>query len=164
MRTRFALIRDARYPGNSVHLASHHDASMKRSLAILAAACALGIARGAPPEVKGAESEVLTFARKITERDIPGAYGLLAESYRKTLPFAAFEERAKWFLSSDFGPIQRVYVQDSNAMRGWRTRESDDIAWVYVIVEGASFADAISATVKREKGALRIRDIEWGKP
>lgn len=123
-----------------------------------------GAGCGEPTDVKGAETEVVAFAKRIAERDIRGAYGLLSEDYRKTLGFEAFEKKAKGFLSSEFGPIQRVYVQDSSEMGGWRTKETGDVGWAYVIVEGTEFADAIAGIVKREGDRLRIRKIQWGKP
>lgn len=130
------------------------------AIAAVLLAGALSAACGDAAVAKDAEQEVVAFAATVVHRDLSAAYGRLADTYKETIRFDAFEKRANLFLSSDFGPIQRIYVQDS---RPWG-EESGDVRWVYVIVEGRDFADAIRGIVKKENGQLRIRNVAWSKP
>ncbi len=46
----------------------------------------------------------------------------------------------------------------------WPAKESSDIAWVYVILGGDVYSEALTLIVTDENGSIKIRDIEFGRP
>jgi hypothetical protein len=62
------------------------------------------------------------------------------------------------------GPIRRVEVLDEFVLHQWPAKQPDDIASVYVALEGDSFSEAVSVVLTETPDGIRIRDLEWGRP
>ena len=61
-------------------------------------------------------------------------------------------------------PIVRASVSDDGASSDWPDRRPDEVAWVYVALEGASFCEAVTVVVVREDRQLLLRIVDWGRP
>ena len=62
----------------------------------------------------------------------------------------------------DWGEVSPIEI--SETMVEWPAKESSDIAWVYVILGGDVYSEALTLIVTDENGLIKIRDIEFGRP
>lgn len=61
--------------------------------------------------------------------------------------------------------VDEEFPESANVLRVWNApdKRADDIATFYVTIESQD-AEAVTVTVTREGGALKIREITWGRP
>jgi hypothetical protein len=49
-------------------------------------------------------------------------------------------------------------------MQEWPTKRKSDVAWVYVYIGGDVYSEAVTVVLSTEGGALKIREVEYGRP
>jgi hypothetical protein len=62
------------------------------------------------------------------------------------------------------GPIQEAQVMDDFTLEDWRGKQPDDLAVVYVALNGDSFSEAVTLTLAQHGEEALIRHLEWGRP
>lgn len=60
------------------------------------------------------------------------------------------------------GPVTHVEVM--NEMDAWPTKKPNDVGWAYVAIAGSNYSEAVAVVVSGIEGALKITEIEWGRP
>jgi hypothetical protein len=103
----------------------------------------------------------MEFAERLTRREFAAAYRLTSTEYRATVPQLdmqkAFEEMVHYI-----EPLQQPELMGVSEQIG--SKRFGDVAWAYVAVPGNGGREAVSVIITSEHGALRIRDISWGRP
>lgn len=111
------------------------------------------------------EAVAASFASALVEDDFDRAATLLAPALRAELPPAPLRERfVAMFADYAHGRPTGIHFDDEFSMVEWPAKQSGDVGWTYVGIEGADFVEAVSMTVADVDGVLLIRDIEWGRP
>lgn len=49
-------------------------------------------------------------------------------------------------------------------MDDWPGKSETDLAWIYVVIGGNVYSEAVIVVVTEESGVLRVREVEWGRP
>lgn len=103
-----------------------------------------------------------SFVKYLTTGDYEKAFDMLETNYKKQWSSSLLKERYEKMINYGEGPATNVEVVES--MNDWPERKDGDIGWVYVAIEGSSFAEAVTVITSNEDGNYKIRDIEWGRP
>jgi hypothetical protein len=53
---------------------------------------------------------------------------------------------------------------DDFTLEDWRGKQPDDLAVVYVALNGDSFSEAVTLTLAQHGEEALIRHLEWGRP
>ncbi len=102
------------------------------------------------------------FVRQNVAGNTEDAHRILSD--RMAADTAASDLKAHFdALSNDMGGVTEV-GQPMVILEDWPDKAEDDLAVVYVPLEGDVFSEAITLTVSKENDALRISSIEWGRP
>ena len=102
------------------------------------------------------------FVRLIVDGNTEDAHELLAD--RTAADIAASELQANFdALSEEMGGVTGV-GQPMVISEDWPHKTENDVAIVYVPLEGDVFSEAITVTVSTENDDFRISAIEWGRP
>lgn len=109
-------------------------------------------------------SVALRFGRHIAAGDHAAACELLCREARGEWPPARIAEAVAEMTAHAGEPILRASVSHDGAAADWPDRRSDEVAWVYVALEGESFCEAVTVVVVREDGRLLLRIVDWGRP
>ncbi len=104
----------------------------------------------------------LEFTRSLAARDYPKAYAMTALAYRARRSQAQLQSDFEAIVPTDWGPIGPIEI--GNSMADWPGRQPTDLAWVYVSIGGDVYSEAVIVVVALEKGAAKIREIEFGRP
>lgn len=141
--------------------------SAMRSFArtVLAAAVPLtGCAKEGPEVPPGTDfrKAALDFAQALAARDYAKAHALTSEAYRKRTTVEGLRTAFEAIVPPDFGPIGPVEVGETLA--DWPRKQPGDVGWAYVSIGGDAYSEAVTVVVTMEKGAPRIREVEFGRP
>jgi hypothetical protein len=113
----------------------------------------------------GANIEVAEeFGKLIAEEDYVAAHRLLTREAQKMHSPAKLKKAVKTMTAYGPGSIREVEVMTDMLLYNWPDKEPGDLAWVYVSLVGDSFVEAVSLLLVEEAGAMRIRQLEWGRP
>jgi hypothetical protein len=127
----------------------------------LAFALACGSSRDTVPTDDSYKKVATEFAAALVARDFARAYALTSSGFRSTMTQAAMQAQYEAMVN----PIEPVSaVQLANTMEQWPAKQPTDVGWAYVAINGAEGGEAVTVVVTREADALRIRDVEWGRP
>lgn len=66
-------------------------------------------------------------------------------------------------LARDMGGVTNI-GEPMVILEDWPSKKSNDLAVVYVPLEGDVYSEAISVTLSELDSELRITNIEWGRP
>lgn len=100
-----------------------------------------------------------TFVDRLLDRDYAGARTLLHSDLSALTGKDLERSFEALFDGEEFPEIANVF----DVQRDWPGKRIEDVANLYVTIESEN-AEAVSVTVTREGGALKIREIEWGRP
>jgi hypothetical protein len=104
------------------------------------------------------------FGHAIVRGDFEAAHAFLTEDAQKIYTPQAMRESVTLMTSYADGPLLRVRITEGAVWDEWPDKQFDDVATVYVSLEGDSFAEAATVILATTDDGLRIRDIEWGRP
>ena len=62
------------------------------------------------------------------------------------------------------GKPDHLEVMTFDSMADWPAREENDLGWVYLVISGSDYSEAVALIFSKSKGEILIRDIEWGRP
>ena len=105
----------------------------------------------------GCGKVALAFAKALVSGDYSKAYSLIALPEKINL-----EQDFTEMIEYGEGPVNHIELM--NEMDSWPGKQQDDLGWVYVALSGENFSEAVSVVVSKVKGAIKITEIEWGRP
>lgn len=112
-------------------------------------------------EAKAAEETALAFVAALTERAYDKAYALTSASYRARTTQQALRVQFERSCPPDYGAFDALEVVES--MASWPDKRPGDLRWLYVSVGGRA-NEAVTVVVAREQGALKVSEVEVGRP
>jgi hypothetical protein len=108
------------------------------------------------------EEVALRFTKALSVGDFNSAHALLDEPGRARYSGPDLQHHFETMIAQGAGQELKVEIMES--LEHWPAKQAHDLGWVYVSVSGQSFAEAVAVIVSHEAGALRIRELEWGRP
>ena len=96
----------------------------------------------------------LQFAQHLVARDFTAAHAMLAIT---TTP--AELQRSYDTMVEPIGKVRETKLMQS--MTDWPEKQSSDLGWAYVAIEGELGSEAVTVVVTDKK---KIRMLEWGRP
>jgi len=95
-------------------------------------------------------------------------YGAAGSLFTKELQASSTPESIKNAVATmtDYasGPIQQAQVMDDFTLEDWPGKQADDLAVVYVALNGENFSEAVTLTLTESGQEILIRHLEWGRP
>lgn len=107
-------------------------------------------------------STAANFARALVSSDFTEAHALLSTQAQQRYSAAQLQQAYADMTSYGDGP--GAVDGHVEFMDDWPARQSQDIGWAYVSITGAGFIEAVTVVVVDERGAAKIREVEWGRP
>jgi hypothetical protein len=104
------------------------------------------------------------FGEHVAADEFESAHALLTLDAQKRHWPDVMRSAVKRMTAYADGPIRRVEVLDEFTLHEWPAKQPDDIAWVYVSLEGDDFNEAVSVVLTQTTDGIRIRQLEWGRP
>jgi hypothetical protein len=104
------------------------------------------------------------FGNLIGKADYVAAHALLTKEAQGVHSPDDFKESVEGMTTYASGSIRQVVVMEDFILEDWPDKQDEDIAIVYISLEGDGFNEAVTVTLKHEAGDIRIRYLEWGRP
>ncbi|QHV01334.1 hypothetical protein [Synechocystis sp. CACIAM 05] len=106
------------------------------------------------------------FGDYLAQGDYAKAHGLLCFALQRQYSPSTLRADVEAMINYGSGAIQRAIVMADCLLTDWQypPMEANDLAWVYVSLEGEDFLEAVSVIVQQEGEKLAIRWLEWGRP
>ena len=104
----------------------------------------------------------VAFARALAGGDYAAAHKMLSRELKVIRPPKKLKRHFESMIAYGNGPVTGLFV--THIMTEWPDKRPKDVAWVYVAMSGEDFSEAVSVVVAGERGALVIRELEWGRP
>jgi hypothetical protein len=104
----------------------------------------------------------LKFAKSLADRDYATAYSVTSEEFKNQHSVDQLREDFEIIVPADWGPVDPIEVAE--VLQEWPAKKKTDRAWVYVSMGGDVYSEAVSVIVITENGALKIREVEYGRP
>jgi hypothetical protein len=95
---------------------------------------------------------------------IHAAHALLTPEAQQIHTPEAMKERVASMTAYAHEPVKRVNILPGAIIDEWPDKQYGDIAWVYVSLEGDSYAEAATVLLVETEHGIGIHDIEWGRP
>ena len=106
--------------------------------------------------------KAVSFATAIVGHDTAVAYGMLSDDLADQEFIAELADQVK-NLTEDMGGVTAI-GEAMVLMEDWPERASNDIAVVYVPLQGDTYSEAVTVTLADFNGELRITSVELGRP
>ena len=104
------------------------------------------------------------FGRRIAAADYVGAHALLTKGAQQAYTPKGFQRSFAEMTDYEPGAIKIVEIDAQFVLEDWQAKRPEDVACVYVVLLGEEYVEAVTLTLAREDGDIRIREIEWGQP
>jgi hypothetical protein len=104
----------------------------------------------------------LTFTKALADRDYAAAYSMTSEEFKSRYSMDQLREDFETIVPTDWGTVGPIGVGE--VMQEWPTKRKSDVAWVYVYIGGDVYSEAVTVVLSTEGGALKIREVEYGRP
>ena len=125
-------------------------------------ACPQGEADMPTSDVADVEEISLKFTKALADRDYATAYLMTSEKFRSQYSMDQLREDFENIVPTDWGAVGTIEV--AGVIQEWPTKKTSDRAWVYVSIGGDVYSEAVSVILVTERGALKIREVEYGRP
>jgi hypothetical protein len=102
------------------------------------------------------------FATSIANGDFSTAHDFLTEKQKIEWKPEALKEEYNEMIEYGESPI--IHIEVMNEMTEWPAKQTNDIGWAYVAMNGEGYGEAIVVVVCNENNQPKIREIEWGRP
>lgn len=115
--------------------------------------------------MKAYEKVAVDFAQALVRNSWEKARGFLVPALQAQWPAQRLAETFKsMYEGYAAGPARSVHFDPRFSMEAWPAKQSGDIGWVYVSIQGDEFIEAVTVVVASSQGVPTIRNIEWGRP
>ena len=112
--------------------------------------------------LQDAKDTALKFSNLMSSRNYGDAYEMTSKKFKERFSAKELQSNFEDMIPSDWGDISPIEVGET--MMQWPAKEASDIAWVYVILGGDIYSEALTLVVTDEENSIKIRDIEFGRP
>ena len=112
--------------------------------------------------LQDAKATALEFSNLISSRNYSDAYKMTSKKFKENVSEKEMQANFEDMIPIDWGKVSPIEVGET--MTEWPAKESSDIAWVYVILGGNIYSEALTLIVSSEEDSVKIRDIEFGRP
>jgi hypothetical protein len=114
------------------------------------------------PKQMPAENVALEFACALARRDYRTAYDMSSSEFQAKLSCEEMQQAFESIVPNDWGTVDPIEI--GTTMDDWPARRATDAGWVYVGLGGTVYSEGLVVIVTNEKGVLKIREVEWGRP
>jgi len=104
------------------------------------------------------------FGDCIVIKDYDAAWSLLSKALRLSCTSESIKIAVTTMTAYGIGSIQVAQVMDEFTLEDWPGKQADDLAVVYVSLNGDSFSEAVILTLAEYGQEILIRHLEWGRP
>ena len=104
------------------------------------------------------------FGNLVAGMDYLAAHALLTVDAQKLHSSNEIRWTVEGMTASMAGTIQRVELEKDLFCEDWAGKQEGDIASVPIRLIGDVFEEPVTVVLTREAGAIRIRDLKWGRP
>jgi hypothetical protein len=104
------------------------------------------------------------FGDCIARKDWGAACALLTEDLQSSITPEIIKNAVTTMIAYATGSIQEAQVMDDFTLEDWPGKQADDLAVVYVALNGDSFSEAVTLTLAQHGEEALIRHLEWGRP
>jgi len=108
------------------------------------------------------EALAIEFVRALANREYVTAYDLTASEFRSVFSCEEMQNEFESIVPEDWGAIDPIEI--GTTMDDWPGKLEDDIKWVYVVIGGDMYSEAVVLVTAQQSGILRVRQVEWGRP
>ena len=108
------------------------------------------------------EELAIEFVRALANREFVTAYDLTTADFRSACSCEEMQNEFESIVPEDWGVIDPIEIGTS--MDDWPGKSKDDIKWVYVVIGGDAYSEAVILVTAQQSGILRVRQVEWGRP
>jgi len=112
--------------------------------------------------LQDAKDTALKFSNFMASRNYSDAYEMTSNVFKENFNLLELQATFEDMIPIDWGEVNPIEIGET--MMEWPAKESSDIAWVYVILGGDVYSEALTLIVTDENGSIKIRDIEFGRP
>lgn len=112
--------------------------------------------------LQDAKDTALKFSNLMSSQNYSDAYEMTSKKFKKSFSAKEMQSSFEYMIPNDWGEVSPIEVRETMTL--WPAKESSDIAWVYVILGGEVYSEALTLIVTSEDDSLKIRDIEYGRP
>ena len=112
--------------------------------------------------LEAAKNTALEFSKLLASRDYSEAYALTSRSYKNNFNVADLQESFEDIIPNDWGTVDPVEI--SKSMTNWPDKKPSDIAWIYIVLGGDVYSEALILIITDENSTTKIRDVEFGRP
>lgn len=113
----------------------------------------------APPDHVGF---ALNFAKALVNREYSTAFAMTTAGYQRRTTLEQMRAAFEAIVPPDSGTAGAV--EAGHTMESWPDQQPSDLGWVYVSIGGDVYSEALIVIVALEDGAMKVRDVEFGRP
>jgi hypothetical protein len=106
----------------------------------------------------------LQFGDCIVQNDYGAAGSLFTKELQAPSTPESIKNAVATMTAYASGPIQKAQVMDDFTLEDWPGKQADDLAVVYVALNGENFSEAVTLTLTESGQQILIRHLEWGRP
>jgi hypothetical protein len=104
------------------------------------------------------------FGDCLASNEYAAAWALLAEPLKSAATPEAIKNAVATMTAYASGPIREVQVMDEFTLEDWPDMQLEDLAVVYIALNGDSFSEAVRLTLAQYGEEVLIRALVWGRP
>jgi hypothetical protein len=104
------------------------------------------------------------FGDCIAQNDYEAAWALLSKELQVSSTSESIKNAVTTITAYATGSIQEAQVMDDFTLEDWPGKQPNDLAVVYVALNGDSFSEAVNLTLVQQGEEALIRHLEWGRP
>jgi len=108
------------------------------------------------------EELVIEFTRALARRDYEAAFDMTSSGFESANSIENLRNGFEMIVPLDWGNIDPIEI--GTTLDDWPEKRANDINWVYVVIGGDVYSEAVIVVVSEESEILRIRKVEWGRP
>ena len=104
------------------------------------------------------------FGDCLAQNDYDAAWALLSKELQVSSTSESIKNAVTTMTTYATGSIQEAHVMDDFTLEDWPGKQPDDLAVVYVALNGEDFSEAASLTLTEYGQDILVRHLEWGRP
>jgi hypothetical protein len=104
------------------------------------------------------------FGDCLVAKDYNAACALLTQELQSSTTPEIINSAITAMTNYASGSIQAALVMDEFTLEDWPGKQPNDLAVVYVALNGDCFSEAVTLTLVQDGGEALIRHLVWGRP
>jgi hypothetical protein len=104
----------------------------------------------------------LSFGKALLSREYSRAFAMTSTEYQRGITLEQMGEAFEAIVPPDWGTAGPVEV--GQTMDDWPGKQASDAGWAYVSIGGDVYSESVIVIVAHEDDAMKVRDVEFGRP